>query len=305
MNNKQFLSSSGVKDYIRDTRPDVKDIRVINHGFHNIIAIADKNLVFRFPRNDLSARRLDFEASLLKILEGKLELPIPRVIEEHHNPDYHVTSLVAGKHLSSNELSNFDASQAEVFGTQLAKFIINLNSVIKPELITQLRRQSGLDRHSDELWPEYLKRTLAFASFKDKPWLEELAHSQFKKWEATVESSKLHQIAIHDDLHPGNLLFIDDKMSGMLDFGYAKSGTAAQELRLLPCINKRVLLITIEKYAEFGGPKVDIDEVETWALSAQLASYCDRLSKDQTDHPSFIRSRRILRQLVEKYSDLF
>lgn len=302
---KQFLSKNEVERYIRDTRADVKNVKIINHGFHNIIAVTDNKLVFRFPRNELSLRRQDFEASLLKILEGKLELPIPRVIEEHHNPDYHVTGLIEGKNLSGNELAAFDIKQSEEFGYQLAKFMINLNSVIKPELITQLRGRSGLDKHSDELWPEYLKRTLAFASFSDKPWLEELAHKQYEKWNDVTENSRLPQIAIHDDLHPGNLLFVNNRISGVLDFGYAKSGTAAQELRLLPCINGLMLSKTIEKYEELGGPHIDTDEVETWALSAQLASYCDRLSKDQTDHPSFVRSRRILRHLVSKYSDLF
>src|SRR5208282_2779736 len=101
------------------------------------------------------------------------------------------------------------------------------------------------------------------------------------------------------------LLFENNQIVGILDFGYAKSGTAAQELRLLPCINKLLLENTIDQYSNLGGLDVDPNEVHIWAISTQLASYCDRLSKGQTDHPSYIRSRENLKHLINKYSNLF
>jgi aminoglycoside phosphotransferase (APT) family kinase protein len=305
MHERQFITSGDAEAFVKTIRPDVQDIKLIMHGYDNVIAIVDEKLVFRFPRNEVAVNRQHFEAQLLRHLHGKISLPIPEILEVHRAPDYLVTNRIPGAHISLTALRELPAEYSRIYAHDIAQFMKELNAAVSPHQVTETRAVNHMTGESDELWPDTLKRVLQEASFPDKAWLEEVAHHQYEQWEQLCAHSNLPIIVVHDDLHVGNLLFKDSRISGILDFGDAAIGTAAQEMRQLFRINEDILRTTIYEYAQLTGIHISEEEVATWAITTELASYCERLVKGDINHPSFIRTQATMKRWLPAYSSNF
>ena len=58
-------------EIIRQREPQAKSIEFVEHGYHNIVAVVDKELVFRFPRHEKAQYWLICEALILQEINGK------------------------------------------------------------------------------------------------------------------------------------------------------------------------------------------------------------------------------------------
>ncbi len=301
MNQLLDIRDAGVIEaFVRNLEPDAQHIAVLEHSYHNVIVIVDDARVYRFPRTQSAAVHQRFETLVLQKLQGKTSLPIPEVLTAHNNPAYTILSFLRGQHATLDELSG-----AEVTATaeQFATFIFELSQALSVRETEALRQVSGLDdAQNDEPWPTYIERALGQASFPDQLWLEDFAHEYAAKWHMTQTRNNLPLQTVHDDLHGENILSEDGKLVGVLDFGLTNIGTAAQEMRQLYRADGRLLQATIDAYTRISGQQVRFEEVETWAITAELASYCHHLSLGETTHPSFVRTRNNLRQWLPEFA---
>src|SRR5215211_4962552 len=79
---------------------EVHELSYVEHGTDNIVALVNREFVFRFPRDERSARRLVFETALLQKIKGKIDAAtIPELVEVHTKPLYTVPKYIPGDHL--------------------------------------------------------------------------------------------------------------------------------------------------------------------------------------------------------------
>lgn len=293
-----------VEAFVRQLEPTAQTITVLAHSYHNVIVVVDEAKAFRLPRTPLAAVHQHYEADILRHLRGKTTVPIPEVLAVHDEPSYIAVGFLHGEHLSLAAQREFDAVARRQVAGQLAHFIFEMGQAIAPEALLQLRTRYGLeDERVDENWAAYIERVLHKADFPGRPWLKQLAQEYFAKWHAMQKRNDLPLQAIHDDLHNENVLFRDNKIAGILDFGLTTVGTPAQEMRQLYRVGDEMVQETISEYERLSGRRVHFEDVQTWAITAELAAYCHRLERGETTHPTFLRTSANLRRWLPEFRE--
>lgn len=298
----RFVTSDVVEHFIRSLEPQVREVLLVEHGNDNIIAIVDRQRVFRFPRHEAAANRQRYEAQLLKLLRGRVTLPIPEVLEEHFEPDYLITTLLPGQHLRVEEMRALSPAHISLFAEQIAQFMEELNAALTPQSVLRLQTDLNVHEHAGESWESFFMRTLGQGTYPGRPWLEQLGRRYFTDWQQTCNSNLSLNMVVHDDLHLENILFANNRISGILDFGETAVGTAAEEMRTLLVVGPQMVRATAQAYQARTGMRVRELEVITWAVTAALASYCERLAKGEVQHPSFVRAQQNLREWLPDFA---
>jgi hypothetical protein len=98
------------------------------------------------------------------------------------------------------------------------------------------------------------------------------------------------------------MLFENQKLIGILDFGDTNIGTPEQELRQLYRINEIVLVAAVKMYEHLSGYTLNLEASKIWAITQELAAYSGRLLSNNKNHPSFFRSARNLNKWLPQGS---
>src|SRR3982750_1154401 len=135
--------------------PTVEEISYIDHGHDNLVVVVNNKLVFRFPRNEAAARRLEFEVALLQLVKGKITaVPTPELLQVSAAPLYVVTAYREGMHLNQTEIEALSDDEQTAIGHKLAEFMVQFGAAISGEQLMRLRKEAGLVG-MEESWPEY------------------------------------------------------------------------------------------------------------------------------------------------------
>jgi aminoglycoside phosphotransferase (APT) family kinase protein len=99
---------------------------------------------------------------------------------------------------------------------------------------------------------------------------------------------------VHDDLHIHNLLFQDNVLSGVVDFGAICIGTAEQEMRQVYRLSEAALIAAIKTYNSLAHTELNSETCKIWATTQELATYARELKVNRTDHAAFKRANEHL-----------
>jgi Ser/Thr protein kinase RdoA (MazF antagonist) len=284
---------------IHDFSKEVEEITYIEHGADNVVALVNKQFVFRFPRNPDAGKRLYFETALLQKIGSHISAAkVPELLRVHTQPFYSVARYIEGDHLTGKEIATLTEEEQRNIGKSIAVFISELNKAISGLEIRRLRAESHVD-NLDEPWDVYFKRL-----FVEEPLVNErlrpIIHDHYSLWKDYV-SHEERNYAIHDDLHPANLLFLGAKLNGIVDFGDANTGSIEEEMRWLFTMGDIVLKAAIEHYNELTGIEANYDHVRVWAIMHELSTYSSRLKRQQTESFPFLRAQEHLRAWVTDF----
>lgn len=286
-----FADTGLARKITKDAYPDAKQITLIEHGYDNIVVLVDDLYALRFPRNKDAYARSQYEKQVLQHLETLETISVPKILGEHANPPYLLTSFVKGEHLSPNDINTFPLALQQELGETVATFAYAMHTAFSVEEARQARKDLRLDEGTEEPWNVFFERLLA-DSAPLTPEQDEVAKEYYKKWKQANADSPL--VVVHDDLHTENMLFKGQHLCGILDFGDTNIGTAEQELRQLYRINETVLSAAADKYSDLSGRRLDIEATKIWAIMQELAVYTEQLLAKNTSHPSFIRAAKNL-----------
>lgn len=291
----EFLTQ--VDQIVRAHCKDIREISYVEHGSDNLVVMVNHQMVFRFPRHAAGAARLTFETALLQKLQSKIKtIPIPKLTEVHNMPLYVIADYIPGEPLTVEQIKALSEDEQTAFGRTLAEFIVELHNAMSGLEVARLRHEALLD-NLDEPWPIYFNRLFVRQRLPNER-LRPLVEEYYTAWQEYTATTK-DQYAIHDDLHPVNLLFVGPKLSGILDFGDTNLGTVEEEMRWFYSMGDLVLNAAIQRYQEITGKKIDVQHVRLWAIMHELAIFVDRLGQDKTNDPSFVRAQANLQQWVE------
>jgi len=278
---------------------EVHELTYVEHGADNLVALVNKQYVFRFPRQEGAAKRLAFETALLQKIKGKITaVAVPELVQVHTRPLYVVAKYIEGDHLNGQEIQQLTEDEQLQVGRKLATFIHQFNQAVSGPEIRRLRAEAVVEGLA-EPWPAYFERLFVHTRLPNDKLAPIIQHyySLWKQYTAGEES--LHPI--HDDLHPSNLLFTASQLTGIVDFGDANVGSIESEMRWLYVMGDIVLKAAIEQYQELTGRVIDYDHIRVWAIMHELSSYVNWLAKQQTESFPFLRAQENLRHWVDNF----
>jgi aminoglycoside 2''-phosphotransferase len=289
---QSFADVSMAREIAHNLYPDARNITMIEHSHDNIVALIDDTYAVRFPRDKNAYVRGLYEKRILKQLEDTKTLTIPHIVSEHADPPYMVTSFVPGNHISSATVRTFSEDQQQAFSKAVAQFAYTMHTAFTLEEELPLRKELGLDElESEEPWPVYFERVVHNGHFSS-PAQSEIAKSNYATWAKVCNIAPT--VVVHDDLHTENMMFDENRLTGVLDFGDANVGTPEQELRQLYRISEEVMLIAVQEYERLSGRQLNIEAIKVWCIMKELADYSKALAADNTAHHSFKRASRNL-----------
>lgn len=278
---------------------ELHELTYVEHGTDNIIAIANREFVFRFPRNEKSARRLVFETALLQKIKGKITaLSIPELLEVHTRPLYIVTKYIEGNHLTPADIQKLSEEEQNKVGAQLADFMFQLNQVISGLEVRRLRSEANVDI-GEEAWPQYFERLFVQQPLPNDK-LTSIVREHYGIWRQFVVNEQ-QNYTIHDDLNPNNLLFVGSSLCGILDFGDTNTGSIESELRKLYGCGDIVLKAAVDHYESLSGATIQYDHIRAWAITHDLARFVDRLGRQDTNAPLFKQVHENLRNWIPNF----
>lgn len=279
--------------------PDVHELSYVEHGADNIIALVNKQFVFRFPRNEDSAKRLAYETALLQKVYGHIEgVKVPQIIKVHNRPLYTVASYIEGEHLSGPEIQTLTEAEQREIGSKIATFVHQLNQSISGLEVRRLRMESAVDNLS-EPWPLYFHRLFNQTPLPNEK-LRTIVQQYYPVWHDYIMQEQ-STYTIHDDLNSNNLLFLGAKLNGIVDFSDVNTGSLESEFRKLYVMGDIVVKSAIDTYQSLTQTVIDYDHVRIWAIMQELARFTDRLARQDTESFLFQYSQQNLRQWVPNF----
>jgi aminoglycoside phosphotransferase (APT) family kinase protein len=286
---QDFANVDTAREIAHNLYPDTKNITMIEHSADNIVALIDTDYAVRFPRHKNAYLRGQYEKHILDQLEEAPTITIPRVLGEHANPPYIITSFVLGHHLSSATVRTLPQNLQQEFATAVAKFAYTMHTSFALDEELPLRKELGLDElEAEEPWPIYFKRVVKNGHFQN-PVQDGIAKKCYTDWSGLCDVAPT--VVVHDDLHTENMMFDDaNHLTGVLDFGDANVGTPEQELRQLYRISEEVTQAAVQEYQRLSGRQLNVEAVKLWAIMKELADYSRRLVAQSTSHHSFKRT---------------
>ncbi|SDN99564.1 phosphotransferase family protein [Alkalicoccus daliensis] len=213
--------------------PELKPISIehAGTGFDTTVYRVNKELVFRFPRQEKGLHAMENENKVLTYLQKNFfsspyEVPAPLFYGQQEGEDFPFVgfSFVSGKELAEEHDVNLLSKEVN----NLAAFLSSLHQLPAAEMSLipdELKRLSSQKRKPmlEEIFTE-------IASICDKSTID-MAHFYLKEipeWE-NPESTHF----VHGDLHPKNIIAAENRISGIIDWGDAHFGHPASDLALL------------------------------------------------------------------------
>jgi aminoglycoside 2''-phosphotransferase len=287
-----FADIKAAQDFTHSLYPDAKNITMVKHSHDNIVALVDNDFAVRFPKNKNAYIRSLYEKHILENLESVETITIPRILDEHPSPPCLVTSFVPGHHISGDDVRSFTEEQQIDFAKQTAQFAYTMHSALSLDKEVPLRKQLSLDQLEDfEPWPIYFKKTIYGNAFQTSL-QDKIAKDYYAEWVKVCDVPPT--VIVHDDLHTQNMMFEDNRLVGVLDFGDTNVGTPEQELRQLYRINETVMLTGVQEYQRFSGQELNVEAIKIWSVMKELAVYVAALADKNTNHHAFKRAARNL-----------
>jgi aminoglycoside phosphotransferase (APT) family kinase protein len=278
---------------------EVHEVTYIEHGTDNIVALANKEYVFHFPRNADAAKRLTFETALLQKVGKKVQaVSVPGIVKVQMQPLYVVSQYIPGEHLTSAQIQSLSEDEQIAIGRTIAAFIAQLSQSISSLEVQRLRTEAAADSLR-EPWDIYFKRLFVTEQLPNNA-LRPIVDHYYQLWEYYAKQEQ-QTYAIHDDLHVDNLLFLGPRLSGIVDFSETNVGSVEEEMRWLYAMSDIVLKSAIAHYQELTGTVVDYDHVRIWVVTQQLASFVKRLTSQETESPHFKRAQENLRKWIPSF----
>lgn len=276
---------------IHKLRPDAKKVKFLGAGNVNDVVRVDSSEIFRFPKSERGRDSLRYEATVLRELEGKLSLQIPKVKTLSEDADYAIFSYVPGQVLQDEEVAAFSKWGKQQLGKKLAQFVSEINDVMSVERVVELQSKFTPWRE-DEI--SYYATMLQ--SDKNARYYRVYSSYYEKFLQAYRYFGPPKEFALHDDLHVGNLLFDNmNELTGVVDFGDFCTAAVSSELRQIYRTGEYIVEIIIEELsARFG--KINLEAVRLEAILYELSVLLRPENQFPSKNPRTRLAKRLLNQ---------
>ncbi|MEO8395551.1 MAG: aminoglycoside phosphotransferase family protein [Chloroflexota bacterium] len=205
----------------------------LSGGQFSDVLILNERLIFRFPKSAHASAELYPEIAILKALEGKLPLPIPRLLYISERAPGQLAfmgyPMIPGQPLLRERFAAItDETALEQIASELATFLKVLNALPLDTIPSQ-----GETYDSRAEWQQ------TFANFEAQlfPSMRPDARQQItESFAAALNDPSLWEfqpVICHGDFGTGNILYADGHITGVIDFTFCAVGDPAQDVGAL------------------------------------------------------------------------
>lgn len=212
-----------VRTLIESQFPQLADLSChrVSEGFDNALWRLGSDLVVRLPRREIAVGLLEHELRWLPTIAGHvtLQTPLPHMAgmaSQHFAWPWLIAHWIDG--VPGDDLSGDDRRSSAV---ALATFLREIHVVAPPDAPLNPFRGGPLRERSATLET----RLLDISDIVDVPTLRQL-------WAACLAAPPwtAPPLWLHGDMHPGNALYRDKELVGIVDFGDLCAGDPASDL---------------------------------------------------------------------------
>ena len=190
----------------------VESIKVIGAGLDSVAYLVNDEYIFKKSKHKEAAENMKKEISVLRYLEGKLPLEIPRI--EFYDADVNRCGYkeIKGTILSPEMYSSMNNEEQKQLAKDIANFLIQLHALPLPE-IDDLELDVIEDYKNDY---EALKSMIYDKiPSQSKEYLDKL----FSRILTDEKITKYSVALCHNDLSCNHIIMRNKKVIGIIDFG--------------------------------------------------------------------------------------
>jgi len=242
---------------------ETQSIRIIENGWDNLVAEVNNNLIFRFPKD--KECQFDTEVKVLKILEGKISLQIPRIDYLGKSFTYMGYRKILGNDLTKELYKSLNSDQKDQLVFDLANFLFELHTAVSPEDAIKLGvRKDDLSPYAAAIKSLLGKNVVNtyIKIFAEKTLLEfsDMLTNPFK------------EVLLHKDVHSNNIAFDKqtEKLNGVFDFGDVIVGDIHIDFSNFFKFGSNFMRKITEKYQEFAGFELNKRRIVIYAYLDSL-----------------------------------
>lgn len=236
-------------------------------GMVNDVVIVNRELVFRFAREDWRKEMLSREVRVLEVVQRYVDLPVPHF--EGIEDGFVVYRYLKGQPLSRNTVLKLSETSQNRIISQLATFLCQLHNIPTKVLTEAGVSSSGAKRSREDwlqLYAQVQETLFPYLWNHQQTWVHELF--------APVASGELDlsykPVLIHGDLALDHILFdaVSESISGVIDFGTAGFGDRSCDIAVQLCNYGEGIVWRMEK--DYPLLREVIDRSRFWAGTIEL-----------------------------------
>lgn len=219
------IDARRIATLLRAQHPDLADrpLRLVAHGWDNVMARLGDDLAVRLPRRALAAALVAHEQRWLPALAARLPLPIPAPVRcgvpgEGYPWAWSVVPWFAGATALATPPRDLDGA-----ARALARFLAALHAPAPADApanpfrgVPLAARDARVRAHLAILGGDVDRAAIT------------------RRWEAAcaLAAHGGRPCWLHGDLHPGNLIVADGALAAVIDFGDLTAGDPATDLAI-------------------------------------------------------------------------
>ena len=245
-------------------------------GSQKRVYFIGNNHILRIPFNESVRRELEIEQQLLKRLEGRLCLPVPKLIAVDSETGADLCLKAPGEVISWQVWGELGPSGRSKVGRYFGHFLADLHSEVSIDEALTL----GVPEYIPPV-PEYFKDNLA--SIMTGCRLEYLLSSVLAVLPRLCEQT-LKPVLLHNDFSHHNIVFELPSMKavGVFDFGDAHIGDLHRDLRFDPGLECDENIV-VDEYEESGGQRISRARQRAWHAVSALECLIHSLKNEGAD----------------------
>lgn len=196
-------------------------------GWSNFVLEVGEKLIFRFPRDEESKRRLKIERQFLEIFKKRSSVSVPNFVffSLEEEPIFVGYSKIQGKFLTEEMKNSYSKEERGQLAGQIACFLDSLHK-IEEEQIDEM-----LDKWQEEKWDnlkeEFYRQARGY--FEKESWNRiEVWFEELKK---VTKNPTISYGCIHGDFTEDHILVepLGNRLQGVIDFGDVEWGDPAYD----------------------------------------------------------------------------
>lgn len=199
----------------------IDQIEYVCQGWDNVAFLVNKQWIFRFPKREESEQFLLDENIILPALQGRTNLQIPNPVflgkpTAEYPFHFHGYQMVAGTPFYKVDLSPADLLDSVI---QLAQFLKSLHSISADQAEKMGIRFQAYDKTKVLVVIEVLRERLDALAKQNAVALDMVFIEEMIEQARAIHLDHEQDCLVHGDIDVRHLLVLDQKLSGIIDWG--------------------------------------------------------------------------------------